>query len=141
MTLDGGVLTEVEIGDLDKTALYRLYDVKGKLLYVGVTDNLKNRFAQHAKVKSWWPSVAKRTVTWYDTRPDAEAAEDAAMLNESPVHNVMLPPGMTKSQYQPHSGCLRLSGSGLRSRRPVKGRPMTDVVLDALADYQMKVSS
>ena len=51
---------EVEIGEVDKTAVYRLYDAGGQLLYVGMTVNLQHRFAAHAKEKCWWSLVVKK---------------------------------------------------------------------------------
>lgn len=70
------------------TALYRLFDLEGTLLYVGITDALKNRMAQHAGEKAWWPAVVKKTVTWYGSRAEAEAAESAAIQDEAPIYNV-----------------------------------------------------
>jgi predicted GIY-YIG superfamily endonuclease len=137
---DIGVITpaEVEIGSLDQTALYRLYDAKGKLLYVGVTDNLKTRFAQHAKEKSWWASVAKRTVAWYDTREEAEAAEDAAFLAEKPARNLALPPEVGNSRYQTAFRLPPPVREWLKQQARREGRAMTDVVLDALGDYRAR---
>jgi predicted GIY-YIG superfamily endonuclease len=82
-------LSEMEIGDADlATAHYRLYDAAGIFLYTGVADNLKARFDQHKKEKSWWPEVTRRTVTWYRSRRDALRAEDIAIKTEHPIHNI-----------------------------------------------------
>ena len=80
---------EVEIGEELPSALYRLYARDGALLYVGVTEDLKTRFSQHAANKSWWKDVARKTVAWYPNRVAAEAAEDMAVRIESPRHNVL----------------------------------------------------
>lgn len=82
---------EVEWGALNAVvpiALYRLYDVEGTLLYVGISTNPKARFIQHALYKSWWPSVDRTSVSWLEvTRQEALAIEAAAIRDEEPVHN------------------------------------------------------
>ena len=72
----------------DATALYRLYDATGALLYVGITTSLKVRMAQHAADKSWWPEVTRKTVTWCDDRAEAAKAELVAIRAERPLHNI-----------------------------------------------------
>lgn len=69
------------------TCVYRLYDVAGTLLYVGVAHDFDIRFKQHAQHKSWWPQVAHRDVTWFDNRLDALYEEARAIAVECPVHN------------------------------------------------------
>jgi predicted GIY-YIG superfamily endonuclease len=101
-------LTGLPIEDIP-TAVYRLYDAAGRLLYVGVTDHLRVRLGQHAKDKSWWPEVASRTIAWYGTRQEAEDAETKAIGEEKPIHNKvrrprpkgpsMTPPG-DRHQYR-----------------------------------------
>ncbi len=73
--------------DCGRTALYRLYDSSGALLYIGVTNDPQTRFAQHAADKNWWPLVARTEIEWYSTRPDALAAEEAAIKAKSPRFN------------------------------------------------------
>ena len=69
------------------TALYRLYDLAGALLYIGVSDKPLVRWTQHAAEKPWWPEVSKLTLAWYDTRELALAAELCAIGAERPRHN------------------------------------------------------
>jgi predicted GIY-YIG superfamily endonuclease len=52
----------------EPTALYRLFDTDGVLLYVGITRDTEKRWRQHALKKPWWPQVAERTVEWHPTR-------------------------------------------------------------------------
>lgn len=84
--------TEVEVSD--RTALYRLYDCDGTLMYVGITSNPERRFSQHASDKPWWPNVTRKAVEWYSTRSAAELAEEAAIRLRHPLYNVVhgLPP-------------------------------------------------
>lgn len=71
----------------ERTALYRIYDAKDALLYIGITNNFGRRWAQHGARKPWWRQVRRQTVLWYDSRAEAEAAEVAAIRNEHPLHN------------------------------------------------------
>ncbi|MFD9564392.1 GIY-YIG nuclease family protein [Streptomyces sp. NPDC059994] len=70
------------------TALYRLCDRVGRLLYVGVTDNPDRRWPQHAADKAWWPTVTDLSIKWYPSRDCALTAEADAIRAEHPVHNV-----------------------------------------------------
>lgn len=70
------------------TAVYRLYDAAGRLLYVGVAEDFDVRFRQHSYEKSWWPDVRHRDVIWLPTRLDALAEEAGAIDREQPVHNL-----------------------------------------------------
>lgn len=70
------------------TAVYWLYDSKATLLYVGMTNNPIQRFAEHSRDKAWWPHVYRYSVRWFDTRARAEAAETSAILNDGPLLNV-----------------------------------------------------
>ena len=80
---------EMELGDELPTALYRFYAAGDVRLYIGITDHLRSRFAQHAKTQPWWPEVVRKTVVWYPTRAEAAAAELAAIDREKPVHNIV----------------------------------------------------
>lgn len=73
----------------DRTALYRLHDAEGVLLYVGITSDPQQRFSAHKQDKPWWPDVARKSIEWYDTRADAELAEEAAIKIKSPRYNIV----------------------------------------------------
>ena len=77
-----------EIGDEAPTALYRLYDAGGKLLYIGISGSLKKRLAMHADSKPWWPEVTRKTVEWHTTRASAAKTELKAIRSERPAHNM-----------------------------------------------------
>lgn len=70
-----------------RTALYRVFDVSGMLLYVGISQNPDVRFGQHSQTKPWWRDVDVRKVEWHDTRAAAEAAERDAIKAEKPRWN------------------------------------------------------
>lgn len=63
-----------------RTAAYRLYDADGAMVYAGVTCNVERRMWEH-KGKSWWKQVARREVTWFDSRPDALLAERGTVID------------------------------------------------------------
>ncbi|MFD9603287.1 GntR family transcriptional regulator [Streptomyces sp. NPDC059970] len=72
----------------ERTALYRLYDADGNLLYVGITNDTQRRFASHRRTKSWWPDVERDETVWLNSLPLAEKAEKDAIAAERPRHNV-----------------------------------------------------
>ncbi|MFF3931970.1 GIY-YIG nuclease family protein [Streptomyces hirsutus] len=71
-----------------RTALYRLYNETGVLLYVGISCNLTERWKDHREEKPWWPQVAEKRVQWYDRRAEAESVEVHAIVTEDPLHNI-----------------------------------------------------
>ena len=95
----------VELGDDVPTALYRLFDGGDTLLYVGITEHVAHRFQQHAALQRWWPEVARKTVQWYNSRPDATEAERIAISEESPRYNIAgssRPPRRSPRAITPH---------------------------------------
>lgn len=80
--------------------VYRLYDAKGSLLYVGVTNDYKTRMRSHAE-KSWWPEVRASRVVHYDTRQLAIEAEARAIREEHPIHNRAGVAGRTRRDIAP----------------------------------------
>ena len=73
----------------ERTALYRVYDGQDTLLYIGISNDFGTRWKQHAKVQPWWGEHRRMTVEWRDSRPEAEAAETAAIKTEHPRFNKM----------------------------------------------------
>lgn len=70
-----------------RTALYRLFDREGTLLYVGITHDPQQRAKAH-RTRQWWPQVAKVKIQWHRTRLDAHRAERVAIHDESPRYNI-----------------------------------------------------
>jgi predicted GIY-YIG superfamily endonuclease len=68
------------------TCVYRVYDVAGRLLYVGMTKNPRGRFAQH-NARPWWPDADVIYLAWFPNRTEALNAERHAIRDESPIHN------------------------------------------------------
>jgi hypothetical protein len=70
-----------------RTAVYRLFDKEGRLLYVGIAFDPEKRWKDHVVFKSWWPDVARKDIEWRDTRMLALAAEAEAIRSEHPMYN------------------------------------------------------
>jgi predicted GIY-YIG superfamily endonuclease len=67
--------------------MYRLYS-GDTLLYVGQTERLRQRLAQHKASKDWFPQVDRVVAEEYRNRTQAMGAENRAITGERPVHNV-----------------------------------------------------
>jgi len=78
------VNTELEYA---RTALYRFYDDADRLLYVGITHDIEQRWASHARNQPWWLDVARKTVDWHPNRPVAERLEDEALRRDRPLYD------------------------------------------------------
>jgi GIY-YIG catalytic domain len=75
-----------------RTALYRFFDDRDVLLYVGISNTPRARWKTHEAKQPWWPDVTIRELEWHDTRAEAERAETAAISAEGPRWNIA--PGM-----------------------------------------------
>lgn len=79
--------------ELDRKAppaqVYRLYDARGDLLYVGCTGSIVSRLTTHTALKPWWSEV--RTITLGDPLPRGVAldAEVVAIRSEHPRYNIL----------------------------------------------------
>jgi len=129
------------IGD-NPMALYRLYAADDTLLYVGITHSLSIRFAEHAKDKPWWPEVARKTVAWHGSRPDALHAEAVAIRDENPAHNIVRPLRERVRRIDRHKSspkAIRMP-DGLdawyRQRADAEGRTMNALLVAALEEYR-----
>lgn len=71
----------------EPTALYRLYDAQGVLLYLGISWNPDERMKLHALDKHWLHLVTRRTIEWYPDRASALAVEVTATASEKPLHD------------------------------------------------------
>ena len=69
------------------TALYFWFDADGVLLYIGITGDLATRQSSHAKRSSWAEFADHSQIHRFPSRPEAEAAEKAAIEAERPLFN------------------------------------------------------
>jgi len=72
----------------ERHALYRFYDARENLLYVGITDDPWRRWREHVRIQSWYPQVKHQAVTWYENKAAAEVAEYVAIRCEHPRFNI-----------------------------------------------------
>lgn len=71
-----------------RTALYRVFNRAGGLLYIGISHNPDVRLGQHSQTKDWWSEVHERRIERFDARSDAETAERRAIEGERPIWNL-----------------------------------------------------
>lgn len=95
-------------GDMtQRTAVYRLYDRAGALLYVGISVRPDTRFEEHRQTKRWWSQVATREITWHQDRYAAEVEEYGVIQREDPPYNTRHSPRRRaerdRSKRQPYS--------------------------------------
>jgi hypothetical protein len=95
------------------TTLYRFYDEDGALLYVGVTNNTKDRFGHHKAYSDWWDLATTHTLEQFGTRQEALKAEERAILTESPIHNVLRPETNPRRFVQHDHVAKGTNGSGI----------------------------
>lgn len=73
----------------DSSILYRHFDAHGRLLYVGVAVNPKERLREHARDgASWVSEVVSSTYERRRTHREVLEAEIAAIKNEAPLWNI-----------------------------------------------------
>lgn len=70
-------------------ALYRFYDARGTLLYIGRTAGIGIRVARHRYQKNWWPSVVRIDIEHYRDKASVIDAERVAIRREGPLYNVV----------------------------------------------------
>lgn len=73
-----------------RTALYRHFDADGRLLYVGITDDLAFRDKTHRATADWHGDVVRTETQWCLSRSHASALERVAIQFEGPLHNIAL---------------------------------------------------
>ena len=74
----------------EQTDLYRVFDAKNTLLYVGISFSAINRMNEHSKDKPWWRETARIDVeTLQCGRREALVIEAAVIKSERPLYNKM----------------------------------------------------
>lgn len=73
--------------DFEPHVLYRIYDGFGRPLYIGETNNLPRRLAEHME-KAWFrrPDITIK-LTMFPNRAEAYAAQNHAIAAEKPWYN------------------------------------------------------
>jgi len=68
--------------------LYRHFNARGELLYVGISLDAIARSAAHARSARWWDEVAQIRIASYPSQEAAAEAEWVAICVESPRYNL-----------------------------------------------------
>lgn len=113
-------------------SLYRFFDAHGELLYVGITDHLPGRLAEHQGEKEWWRDVAYVAVEHFGSRYEARVAEQAAIDAGRPIRNQVRSVGKTPIRS------FRVPDEVYRpaqEKAAERGESLTDVVKRALERY------
>lgn len=76
---------------MERTSLYRHYDAAGVLLYVGISTAHIRRLKDHRFGSCWYWDIARIEVEHFASRPEALAAEAAAIRRERPRYNTLSP--------------------------------------------------
>lgn len=69
------------------TALYRLKDATGEIIYIGISSNWPTRLTAHATSQQWWSEVRSVDIERYPTWEAARDAERFAIATEQPLFN------------------------------------------------------
>jgi hypothetical protein len=68
--------------------LYRHFDEKGLLLYIGISFNPVSRLERHRKLSAWFHNIARIEVQRFETLEESEKAERSAIKAEFPLFNI-----------------------------------------------------
>lgn len=82
-------LATVDTAARQRTALYRHFDAKDRLLYVGISLSAIQRLAQHSQAAAWFEEITRVEVQWFGSRKEASDAEVEAIRTERPLHNLV----------------------------------------------------
>lgn len=70
--------------------VYRMWDSRDRLLYIGVTSgDIRTRASGHKFEKPWWPLVHRVETTEFPDRKSAAEAERVALAEERSVFNIL----------------------------------------------------
>jgi predicted GIY-YIG superfamily endonuclease len=82
-----GIWAAAIVENHESTWVYYFFDVQGNLLYVGITNDTRRRWEQHAEDKSWWHLVARKERVLYSSREEAERVEEHQIRTQRPMYN------------------------------------------------------
>jgi predicted GIY-YIG superfamily endonuclease len=68
--------------------LYRAFDAKLRLLYVGITLDFGRRMEEHRRRADWFESAAHITLERFESRAELCAAEMRVIATERPKFNI-----------------------------------------------------
>ena len=71
----------------DPHVLYRHFDTRGTLLYIGISGDFEKREGNHKSASMWRSFLARTAVEQFEEKPEVIAAERVAIETEHPVFN------------------------------------------------------
>lgn len=74
--------------DQDDTELYRAYDKRGTLLYIGISTDAAQRMKFHEQHADWYQYMEHYEVEFIPNRRDAYKVEAQAIKTENPIFNL-----------------------------------------------------
>lgn len=89
-------------GPASPHVVYSLFDKRGTLLYVGVTDRGPRRWVEHARSKSWFDAVSTFTIERHPTRAEALRIEALKIRQLAPLFNQVHNSGRAVPYASPH---------------------------------------
>lgn len=117
------------------TTLYRAFNNKNELLYVGVSNNFLSRAFQHQATSKWHGMATQMTLEHFESRAEAEAAEVQAIKTEKPLFN-------KKDNEDWHNSSTHLTNilgyTDSHHRNLVKAH---SEIVEALRPFEIEVSS
>jgi hypothetical protein len=94
-------------------SLYRMRDLNGRLLYVGITGVGPTRFSAHRHDKAWWHLVSSIDIEHFASRAEAVLAEQVAIREEKPRYNITY--NVVRPQPEPLPGTCRWCGGEVKN--------------------------
>lgn len=102
-----------------ETAVYWVYDEEDALLYVGLSQDVRQRLQQHARAGAIWLSRAHTvSIEVFPNRATAEYFEAVAIYQDEPLYNIAQPGAVRSGEEWPRClvGCsYRMSFSDFRA--------------------------
>lgn len=68
--------------------IYRIFDARGALIYVGQTCDLDERLVAHARSKAWWPAARRVEGSLVQNDEIAKQVEKELIRRDMPLYNV-----------------------------------------------------
>lgn len=118
--------------------VYRLYDTKGALLYVGRSQRAAARLVMHRKLQPWAARIARMETESFKNRKAAERAERAANRGEFPLFDKYAT-GHRKPGELDATITIRIPAA-VKARlealaRADRNRPVSSYVANLIADH------
>ena len=120
--------------------VYRLYDAKGALLYVGRSQRAAARLVMHRKLQPWAARIARMETELFKNRKAAERAERAANRGEFPLFNKYATGHRTYKPGELDATITIRIPAAVKARlkelaRADRNRPVSSYVANLIADH------